>query len=371
MPALTPKKVLLVEPDMSRQTEILNVLRAINYDVTASGSQKEGLATISKDSPDLMLVSVDEGADAADLSKKIRKVSPVQRLPLVLMSTSKEVGQRLNQANQKTHFDAFIPLPAALEDIVDWVERLIGLPPPPNGTVQTGSPHVTSSKVREGDQAQIRELKREIEALQEQVHFYQHQLDQLSVVGEKETHELDQVLRDLQEDLDRTKKENDRIREELQLLKGSLAEKDRQGIEKEQMVQRLQAELDRGKTQLQEEMEGLRGVLHETKEQHKKAQNALRDYYKAKMDKQLKRESTIRGMEAHVAEVSGELANLRTENQKVAAERDDLRQKYAKLSEDIERFLMEREKLRQELATEQQKAKKAKETLAALSKALE
>jgi CheY-like chemotaxis protein len=373
MPPAAPKKVLLVETDVSRQTEILSVLRAINSEVLTASSQKEALITVQKNTPDLMLITVEEDVDPTELSKRVRKASPVQRFPLVLMSPSANIAKRLSDERQKSsNFDAFIPLPTPMEDIVDWVERLIGLPPPPNGSAPPSSSFQTSTtKAREADQVKIRELRREVESLQEQVYFYQKQMDQLSVVGEKENREIDLVLGDLQEDLERTKKEAEQLREELRLVKDDLATKDRQITEKDQALAHSQAELVREGGQLTGEMEGLRRVLHETKEQHKKAQSALREYYKAKLDKHLNRETTIREMDARLQDLSEQLARAQEEGKKLAGERDHQALELDKLTGEVERLKKEEAKLRLELITEQQRAKKAKETLAALSKALE
>jgi CheY-like chemotaxis protein len=370
---VSPKKVLLVETDITRQTEILSVLRAINYEVLTASSQNEALITVQKNTPDLMLITVEEDVDPTELSKRVRKASPVQRFPLVLMSPSPNIAKRLSDERQKSsNFDAFIPLPTPMEDIVDWVERLIGLPPPPNGSAIPSSSFQTSTaKTREADQTKIRELRREVESLQEQVYFYQKQMDQLSVVGEKENREIDLVLGDLQEDLERTKKEAEQLREELRLVKDDLANKDRQITEKDQALAHSQAELVREGGQLTGELEGLRRVLHETKEQHKKAQSALREYYKTKLDKHMTRENTVREMVTRLQDFTEQLARAQEEGKKLAEERDHQTRESDKLSSDVERLKKEEEKLRQELLTEQQKAKRAKETLAALSKALE
>jgi chromosome segregation ATPase len=331
-----------------------------------------------------MLVSLEDTNDPGETAKKIRKAAGGSNFPVIVMSSSRDHFQKFQAAKgAQDRPDGFIPLPSPLEDVVDWVERLVGLPAPPNGAPAASTSFMTGSRPK--DERELRELRREVESLQEQIHFYQRQLDQLSVAGEKETREFDQVLKDLQDDVEKERRANQQMKEELALMKADLTRKDREMSEKEQTIANLRSDLTDDRQNLVGELEALRKTLNESKEQHKKAQNALREYYKTKVDKSAKRSTTISGMEAKLAELSKEVAEARHASAETAKSRDDAlrarddavkgRDDAVKALEEarkeIDRIRKESAALRAELETERQRSKKAKETLAQLTKALE
>jgi chromosome segregation protein len=228
-----------------------------------------------------------------------------------------------------------ISVSAPIEDVVDAVEKKIGLSPI---DLKNRTEKVSTST--SGDTA---ELNREIDSLRDQIQFYQKQLDQISVAGEKESREMDLVLRDLQEDVDQKSRELISLREELKLMKNDFSKKDRDMSQRDNQMDSIKTELEETKNVLRDEIEDLKKQLEDGKEQHKKAQNALREFYKTKMDKQNKMDDELKDLEDQVKAAEKKL----NENQKVI------------------------DQLENELELEKQKSKKAKEALSQLSKAFD
>jgi len=121
-------RILLVEPESARGLELASIFRDLNYEVVPASSAKEASEAIKADGVDLLLASTDGECKGFDLCKTVRKGKRPD-LPVVLMGESKESESRFaKELNQGPTANGFILLPAATEDIVDWVERLVGLP---------------------------------------------------------------------------------------------------------------------------------------------------------------------------------------------------------------------------------------------------
>jgi CheY-like chemotaxis protein len=320
--------------------------------VLRADSGDQASETFRTNEVDLVLASADGEGKGFDLCRAFRKRKKAEQLPIVLMSAAANAEEQFAQ-HKKQGLDAsgWIQLPVPPEDIVDWVERLIGLPPLPEGAEGSDlSFPGRDGPVGEATDARVVELKREMDALREQIHFYEQQLDQVSVTGEKESREMDQVLHDLQEDLEKERKTTTALQDELTLLKSGLGQKDKQAQEQEKRVGDLQEELRKETSRLKQELDSLRATFHDAQEKHKRAQNALREYYKPKILKVKKLEKTASGLEARVAESSEEIKALTSKV--LEAEQENA-------------------KLKQELVTEREKGKKARDALKQLTQAFE
>ena len=98
----------------------------------------------------------------ADLNPVVGREQAGKR-PVVVLSQAGDAEERFAKLKGKGGKEQYLKLPAPSEDVVDCVERLIGLPPPPNGSEgqelafpERATAGVTSDR-------EVVELRRELE----------------------------------------------------------------------------------------------------------------------------------------------------------------------------------------------------------------
>ena len=343
------KKILLVDQQTDRHQQLRKIFGDLNYEVHSATTGVQAIKMIDSTQLDLILASADKEGQGYDVCKHVRKRRESPEIPVVLMSEDPGTEEKFaRHQKEKGKADGYVKMPAPHEDLVDWVERLIGLPSPPNGQPALLTP--TLSNTNEAPSGDVTELRREIEDLQEQIHFYQKQLDQVSVTGEKEAREMDQLLKELQDDVSRIEKEKEALQEELRLLKTDLTKKDHELGNKEKGMGDLREETERERTQLRQEMESLRATYNEKEEKHKKAQNVLREYYKPKVAKVAK-------LEKMVAAFEDELVKLKEETKEA--------------EDQAARLSREKEEMKKELEAEQLKSEKIRDAFRQATKVFE
>lgn len=334
------KRILFVSDGSALAKELVEVFEDLNYSVLETKTAKEAAQKVTDGDPDIVVASMDGPAKGADLCKTLKEGKAKSPVPVVLMS-SESNAEDLFRKHQKerTNAEAYVRLPVPPEDVVDWVERLVGLPSPPNGSKPSSARVESPSVGLDTDAAQLRKEKEE---LQEQIHFYEQQLAQVSVAGEKESREMDQVLKELQEDLDHQQKDKEKLREEIQLLKGEISQKEKELREKEKALGDAREEMQREKAEVERQLEEVRATFSDKEDKHKRAQNALREYYKPKIAKMTKLERTVSALEDELVKLSAEVKNRRDE---VA----ELQKEGEKAKEALEAEKEKREKIREAL----------------------
>jgi hypothetical protein len=356
----TLKRILIC--DASPDPQIVSILKQINYEVESVSSPKEGIEALSSSNADLILVAVADDSNLKDVCAKIRKAGNGKGARLLIMGPQKLQEKKFKDVQGKSDgADAFVPLLSPYEDIVDQVEQLIGLPPTPKGR-SNGDDIPTLEPM--SDDERVREMQRELESMQEQVQFYQRQLDQVSVTGEKESRHFDQVLKDLQDNLDKSREAGEGNREELRLLKADLSQKDREIVAKEKEIGDLREQLKEVDEELRGEIDQLRATLNESKEQHKKAQNALREYYKAKVDKNTAKDTELKDLKSKCAQ-------LEKAQHDAVDKLSGTTSALSRLNKELDQVQAENKTLKAQVEEEREKAQKAKAKLDQLKKALE
>ena len=345
------KKVLVVDGKEGSNRELNGILRDLNYEVLEAKSAKEALQLIEASTPDLLVASADGDSGGYDLCKKVRSNKTAKGLSVVILSAAKDADQLFQKfEKEKDRADAYIKLPSPSVDIVDWVERLVGLPSPNGKKVAAfASEETVSVSVGKNEEKLIRDLQNQVEELQEQIHFYQRQLDQVSVTGEKESREVDQVLHDLQEDLSKAQKAKDEVKEELRLIQTDLAHKDQELESRERVIGDLREESNREMGQLRKELEDVRASYNEKEEKHKRALNALREYYKPKV--------------AKVALLKKDMLVLEQELESKKKDLEKMRRAAETAAQEADKATEEKEELEEQLSAEQERAEKIKGAL--------
>lgn len=303
MSDLDPKRVLYAHNDTPKDREHLEALRQLNYEVLAA-SNFEKAKEASKSGPWNLVVACGEGAvRGLDLCEHLQEQKATKGIPILVMGDT--------SASKKSNASGYVKTAAPTEELLDWVERLIGLPPPPDGdeprhTLTPGPDH--------------RSFQKEIEELQEKVAYYQQQVKDVSISGEKSSNDMAQVLHDLQEDLDKARAEKSSLKDELELLKSGVAERDRDAQAKEKLLEDLKVESDRRQTEIRRELDELRATFQESDQKHKRALNALREYYKGKSGQSAKLEKKISLLQDELTAAKAQVQPLEAEVKKLKEE---------------------------------------------------
>lgn len=298
-----PRRILFAQNGTPKDRELSAALLELNYEVLPVSSFEKAVEVSKSGKADLVLASAEGAVKGLELCDHLRTHTKTKTLPILLISESSELRQKFSAHEaKKERASGYIRYPVPAEEVVDWIERLIGLPPPPDGN----EPEAMQKP------QEIGTLRKRVEELQEKVLYYQGQAKDLSLSGEKSAQDVAQVLNDLQNDLEKARSEKAALKDELQLLKASMAQREREAHGKEKLLEDLKAESDQRQAELKRELDDLRAAYLEAEQKHKRALNALREYYKGKTGQSSKLEKRVAFVEAELKKASEELANARS-----------------------------------------------------------
>jgi len=117
------KRVLVVDDEPALRGAFAEILEEAGYAVSTAANGRVALERLETDAPDLVLMDVMmPGLDGVKASQAIRARSDGRRPSIVLMSAA------FNRARLGLPVDGFLPKPFDLDDLLDLVARLIGLP---------------------------------------------------------------------------------------------------------------------------------------------------------------------------------------------------------------------------------------------------
>lgn len=305
--SIVSKSILFLNNSTSFEKELEEIFQELNYQLFPVVSVNEAKQVVEREVPTLVLASIDEKAEGFELVSFVRKHANTEKTPIILMSSAKNAEKRFSQhQNQKEKADQYIKCPLPSEDVVDVVETLIGLPPPPNGRSESQTEVVFETKPEKDLQ--------------------------------KDSQGMDVFLDDLQNDLEKLRSQKMELVDELGRTKKNLAQKDREFQQKERELQDAQEEV----TSLEKEVKELKEVFHESEEKHKQAQNALRDYYKPRLKESL-------GSEEKIIKMSQEVAKLKERVESYQFRLENMEKEKKKILDELKEEKQKNEKIRQAL----------------------
>ncbi len=264
------KRILFVDGDEKSGREFETALRELNYNLVHVSSFEEASPILTHEHLDLILAFTDGPAKGFELTELARKQIKTKKTPVVLLSLAKDAEQKFSTHKARPNrANAYVKLPVPTEDVVDWIEQMIGLPAAPQERVDTFKTQFPSLHEKSGAQ------------------FNPPNKD------------MDVLLNELQEELEKERGEKMQFKDELTLLKSNLAEKDRELLKRDKLFE----DLKKDSQTAQNELIGLRSVFEEAEQKHKRAQNALREYYRSKIELPEKLENKVASLESELAEL--------------------------------------------------------------------
>ena len=115
----SPAKILLIEDD----AKIVKVLTGdLEYEGYEVQSTPNGAALLTMDSgfPDLLLLDIwMSGVDGRDICKHLKQKEKTSRIPIVLISASKDIEHSALDAGA----DDFLAKPFEIDDLLEKIER--------------------------------------------------------------------------------------------------------------------------------------------------------------------------------------------------------------------------------------------------------
>jgi CheY-like chemotaxis protein len=106
------RRVLLVDDELSSAEVLALILAGEDYHVTLAADARQALARLDEAAPDILVVDfMMPGMNGADLVKAIRKITPYENVPVVLISGAPEAALR----RYEVKYQAFLRKPFGLE----------------------------------------------------------------------------------------------------------------------------------------------------------------------------------------------------------------------------------------------------------------
>ncbi len=359
------KRILWLGAENPQEKDLAGIFRDLNYQVIGVNDQQEANNQLSESPVDLILASAGNGGQGLEFCDVVRSDPRIQNTPVIILGGSADAAQLFAEHKTgSTPANNYLMLPLEPEDLIDAVEKLIGLPgggpvTPPAKPVDSVSQ--TAPEAKNTGDAEM--LQREVEELREQIHFYEKKLGEVSFAGEKDDREMDTFLHELQEEVEKQKKEKTQFKNELTLQVEELGKRDREIQNRDKMVAETQEDLRKVQGSLQKELEELRTTLNDAEDKHKRAQNALREYYKPKVARASKLEKKLSLMNEEYGSSKEKLEGLKEKVRAKDAEIEELKDRVEGLKSRTSQF-------KEQLEREQEKSEKAREALENASRAL-
>jgi CheY-like chemotaxis protein len=119
------RPLVLVCDDEPVLRELIRVSLGAGYRYAEAGSVTDAIASYREVEPDLVVLDLMlVGGSGLDVLRAIRRGDRAPRTPVVVVSAWSDEANR--QAVEEEGADLFLPKPFAPEQLVDWVEGLVG-----------------------------------------------------------------------------------------------------------------------------------------------------------------------------------------------------------------------------------------------------
>lgn len=128
---MTEKKVLIIEADAALSEEWANGLRDYGFKVAATADPDDGVTKAERVRPDIVLLRVElPNVNGYKVAKTFKEHDSLKDVPLILLSSEASEKDFESHKKTKSRAQAYRKVPVELDDILEDVENLVGLPGP-------------------------------------------------------------------------------------------------------------------------------------------------------------------------------------------------------------------------------------------------
>src|SRR5262249_35662015 len=136
---MSDKKILIVDADLESAKQIAATCRDFNYKVGHVKGGEDLLEAMAQDIPDIVIIGmVLSDGDGLTLCDRLRSTPEYGSMPLILMGDQENQKAFESHRKKKKAAHAYFLKPLEMDDLMDQVERLIGLPPAPSSKKKKG-----------------------------------------------------------------------------------------------------------------------------------------------------------------------------------------------------------------------------------------
>jgi len=347
---MAEKKILIVEADPETGKQIATTCRDFNFKVGVLQDAEDLVEFLEEDPPHLLILSGDlPEQDGLLVCNAIRARPALKRVAIILSGHVSRQADFEAHRNLKAAADAYFLKPIDTADLLDQIERLIGLPSRPVGSKREKSEALAVSDL-EPQRGSTQEKDREIAMLKESYISMDQKLTQArqeSASYQEDLRRMEKRFMDLerehQEELDHIAMSKDRVKGEGEKKVDQL-DRENQALQRE--IETLIAKVEGGKKEVDQ---GLRRA-HLLEEENFKRENLLKERIKDLLNqidesKQAKDQAHLQ-MEEIKAYYENEFNRIQGEFQGIEQEKQKMEQRVVKAYKKIKLDQVRDEKIK-------------------------
>ena len=121
-------KILVVDDDPDFVEYLRTVLEANQYKVVSAGNSDQGMLTLSREKPDLVVLDVIMSSvlDGLSMSQRMADDAAFKHVPVVMVTSIANTDYlALFPTDESIHIDAFLTKPIAPAELLRQIQRLV------------------------------------------------------------------------------------------------------------------------------------------------------------------------------------------------------------------------------------------------------
>jgi CheY-like chemotaxis protein len=121
-------KILVVDDDPDFVEYLRTVLESAGYKVVSAGNSDQGMLTLSREKPDLVVLDVIMSSvlDGLSMSQRMADDPALKHVPVVMVTSIANTDYlALFPTDESIHIDAFLTKPIAPAELLRQIQRLI------------------------------------------------------------------------------------------------------------------------------------------------------------------------------------------------------------------------------------------------------
>jgi CheY-like chemotaxis protein len=121
-------KILVVDDDPDFVEYLRTVLESVDYKVVSAGNSDQGMLTLSREKPDLVVLDVIMSSvlDGLSMSQRMADDAAFKHVPVVMVTSIANTDYlALFPTDESIHIDAFLTKPIAPAELLRQIQRLV------------------------------------------------------------------------------------------------------------------------------------------------------------------------------------------------------------------------------------------------------
>lgn len=123
-------KILIVDDDPDFVEYLRTVLESVDYKVVSAGNSDQGMLTVVREKPDLVILDVIMSSvlDGLNMSQRMADNPDLKHVPIVMVTSIANTDYlALFPTDESIHIDAFLTKPIAPAELLRQIGRLVDI----------------------------------------------------------------------------------------------------------------------------------------------------------------------------------------------------------------------------------------------------